>query len=238
MRAISGVELRTFGDALAVATPGRADVHWMNMVEFVYDASLIDDILAWYRSLGLVPTISTPSAGDPSPTSRALVSAGLHPWRTLSVLYGRAAAPLPGPTDAVVRVVAPGDIGTFATTWADGYEHTGALREWALRDVVAWPSLEGFTLYLAELDGRPAGAAVLAVREGIGYLMNASTIPAMRGRGVHGALIERRIADASASGCELICGLAAYAGVSQNNMERIGLRLAGTITQWRPLDAG
>ena len=150
-------------------------------------------------------------------------------------MYGGATSPLPGPTDVAVRPIVPGEIGLFGTTWADGYEFAGQEREWALGDIVAWPSRESVTLYLAEAGGAPAGAAVLGVHDGVGYLANASTVPAFRRRGAHGAMIERRIADAAGSGCELVCGLALYGSTSQNNMERLGLRLAGTLTQWRPL---
>jgi hypothetical protein len=47
----------------------------------------------------------------------------------------------------------------------------------------------------------PAGAAALYCRDGAGWLGVAATIPAYRRRGVQGALMARRIADAIAGGC-------------------------------------
>src|SRR5436189_180221 len=53
-------------------------------------------------------------------------------------------------------------------------------------------------LYVAFVDGDPAGAGALSILDGVGHLANVATIPALRGRGVQTALIRRRIRDAAA----------------------------------------
>ena len=53
-------------------------------------------------------------------------------------------------------------------------------------------------LYLAAVDGVPAAFASLYVQDRIGSLAMAAAAPSSRGRGAHTALLNRRIADASA----------------------------------------
>jgi GNAT superfamily N-acetyltransferase len=97
----------------------------------------------------------------------------------------------------------------------------------------AWAGLAGVRAYLARVDGAPAAAAALRLCDGLALLANASSLPAFRRRGCQTALIGRRLADARAAGCELVCALAAFASPSQRNLERAGLRLAYTKAVWR-----
>ena len=83
------------------------------------------------------------------------------------------------------------------------------------------------------MDGTPAGSAALTVDAGLGYLANAATLPAMRGRGCQTALLARRIADAAAAGCDTVASLAVFRTGSQRNLERAGLRVAFTQAVWR-----
>ncbi|MDO3412479.1 GNAT family N-acetyltransferase [Saccharibacillus sp. CPCC 101409] len=90
----------------------------------------------------------------------------------------------------------------------------------------------GWTFFLAELDGTPAAAAVMFERNRIASLTFAATLPEFRGRGLHLALLNRRIAEASARGCELIVGQCAFSSQSHRNMEHAGMKLAYIRTAW------
>jgi GNAT superfamily N-acetyltransferase len=131
-------------------------------------------------------------------------------------------------------VVDPGsdDASLFARVLLGGHEvPDDALTEhWAA--IGLWPSEPGWTCYLASVDGEAAGAAALALEDGIGYLANASTLPAGRRRGVQQALIERRQRDAAAAGCELTMALASPGSTSHRNLERGGLTVAFTEVFW------
>ena len=74
---------------------------------------------------------------------------------------------------------------------------------------------------------------MLTLDDDVGYLANASTLPAFRRRGVQGALIAARIADARAAGCEAVCSQAEFGSASQRNLERAGLSVAYTKAVWR-----
>lgn len=82
--------------------------------------------------------------------------------------------------------------------------------------------------YVALVDGAYAGFAQLHLADGVGSLALAGTLPAFRGRGVQSGLIQRRILDAVAAGCNLVAGQTGVGTVSQWNMERLGLRIAYT----------
>jgi GNAT superfamily N-acetyltransferase len=86
----------------------------------------------------------------------------------------------------------------------------------------------GGRLYLAAVEERPVAGAILTIRDGIGYLAMAGTLPEFRGLGCQGALIAARAAAAAAAGCELVVATAEFASASQRNLERAGLRVAYT----------
>lgn len=80
--------------------------------------------------------------------------------------------------------------------------------------------------YVALVDGQYAGFAQLHIGENVGTLALAGTLKEFRGRGVQTALIQRRIDDAFAAGCDLIAAQTGNGTPSQWNMERVGLRIA------------
>ncbi|MDB4897071.1 MAG: acetyltransferase, partial [Firmicutes bacterium] len=102
-----------------------------------------------------------------------------------------------------------------------------------LRDLVQaiWRRPD-WRVYLALVDGKPAGMATLYMADGVGCLESACTLPEFRGRGAQTALIRRRIADAAAAGCDLVVSQTGSGTVSQNNMERCGLRIAYTKAEF------
>lgn len=75
------------------------------------------------------------------------------------------------------------------------------------------------TLYIATVDGEPAGGAALDVRDGMATLFATATIPAFRRRGVHGALVAARLAHAVAADVDLAIVITAPGSDSQRNLE-------------------
>jgi ribosomal protein S18 acetylase RimI-like enzyme len=99
-------------------------------------------------------------------------------------------------------------------------------------NVRGWLGLPGWSLYLARVDGRPAATATLFMHEKTGYCADAATDPAFRGRGLHTALLARRMADAAAAGANFICGGAEFLSASHRNMERAGMRVQFVRALW------
>lgn len=81
---------------------------------------------------------------------------------------------------------------------------------------------EGYGFLWASVGGVAAGGAGLRVEGMTGYFFADSTLTAFRGRGVQGALIAARLADARAAGCDLAFALTAAGSASQRNYERAG----------------
>ena len=78
------------------------------------------------------------------------------------------------------------------------------------------------TLYIATVDGEPAGGAALDVRDGMATLFATATIPAYRRRGVHGALVAARLAHAVQADVDLALVITAPGSDSQRNLENSG----------------
>lgn len=143
-------------------------------------------------------------------------------------IYGEAvpAATEPPPASIEIRRVAnEQDAAAVAAIYPVGFD----LPDWVdySRDLIhaTWHRPE-WRVYLALVDGEPAALATLHMADGVGCLESACTLPAFRGRGIQSALIRRRIADAAAAGCDLIISQTGNGTVSQQNMERCGLRIA------------
>lgn len=91
---------------------------------------------------------------------------------------------------------------------------------------------EDWTFYLATYNDEPAGIGVLFIKNRIATLSAAATLPKLRGKGIHSALIKKRIYQAYVQDCDLIVGQARFGSTSQNNMERAGLGIAYTKAIW------
>jgi GNAT superfamily N-acetyltransferase len=84
----------------------------------------------------------------------------------------------------------------------------------------------GARLYLAEIDGRPAGAASVRFADGIAQLTGAGTRPPYRRRGVQRALTVARLLDARAEGCDLASVTVQPGSPSHASTQRAGFDLA------------
>jgi MOSC domain-containing protein YiiM/GNAT superfamily N-acetyltransferase len=164
-----------------------------------------------------------------------LVTAG-PPWpgsaadMTLDI-YGAPADTVeePPPTGLAIRRLAPGE--TARWDFVQQAVDTGGVAEAAPSP---WPAtmarlIEAPHIFLlvAELDGRPVGAAMLSTSRGVGWLRAAAVVPAARGRGIQRALIAARAQLARDEGCELLGSAAIAATPSAINLQRTGFAAVG-----------
>jgi hypothetical protein len=151
-----------------------------------------------------------------------------------TILYG---APKRGSADApgvAVEVVTAETLEPFLDCYAAGWQVPNP--EGLKRNVRGWLNEPGWTLYLGRFEGRPAGGAILFLDGRTAYCADSAVDPALRGHGVHQALLHRRSADAADAGADLLCAMAAYLSTSQRNMIRAGLSTLCTQAIWKPLD--
>jgi acetyltransferase (GNAT) family protein len=88
--------------------------------------------------------------------------------------------------------------------------------------------------YMAYVDGVPisSAAGMISRKDKIALLYGTSTLPKFRGMGAQSLLLQARLKEAVAAGCELAT-ISTYPGTtSQKNAERAGFRVAYTKTTY------
>jgi ribosomal protein S18 acetylase RimI-like enzyme len=228
----AGILLERFGDVVAAATPGRPDLDFMNRIHGLAfaDPAVLVEVLSFYRLAGLRPWIELPPGAEE--VAAQLAEAGARPVESLAVLFGTTHA-RPSPPNVEIRRIGPAGARRFADLLLAGHGVPSDLRAVDAGGIAALGSRDDIAFYVATVDGQEAAAGVLALHDRVGYLANASTVPAFRRRGCQTALVARRIADSAALGCDLIASLTTFGSGSQRTLERAGLRIAYIRTVWR-----
>ncbi len=176
----------------------------------------------------------SPVAGPPLIT--LLTERGYEPFEFTSVMYrpigerNLDAAPNPS---LRIRTVGDAEGELWAKTAAEGWSETAGAGDFMLTIGRVFAATSGSHLYVAELDGRAIAAAAMHMHEGVALMAGASTVPSARGRGAQLALLERRLHDAFADGCDIAMMGALPGSISQRNAERHGFRIAYTRVKWR-----
>lgn len=134
-------------------------------------------------------------------------------------------APLPDPASppGVLLMTDDLDPAQFAAVLNRGWEVAPEHGRGPL--YAATIGLPGWTNYLALADGQPAGAGSLCIQAGVALCMVAAVDPAYRGRGIQRHLIARRLADASAAGCDFAASETVDDNASPRNFKRAGFHL-------------
>jgi hypothetical protein len=198
-------------------------------------ARRVPPLARWYRDRDVKGRFQVvPGLCDES-ICRALARAGYFQSAFHVSLIGEPDLSAPAPSNGIViePVTTPALLEDCLDAFAAGWGIPE--KEGFKANVRPWLQQPGWSLYVARLDGRPAAAATLYVRDGVGYFADAATDPAFRGRGLHAALLRRRHHDATAAGADLVCSGAAFLSPSHRNMERIGMRVQFVRAIWSPL---
>jgi ribosomal protein S18 acetylase RimI-like enzyme len=194
----------------------------------------IEPLLAWYREYGVKPTFEIVPGMFNVELGRELARHGFRPSSFHATLIGEP-DPSTGPNaDIDIEPVASEDsMERYLVAYVAGWGIPEKDHAQFKSNVRPWREQPGWSLYLAQVDGRPAAAATLYIADRVGYLADATTAPAFRGHGLHAALLRQRIRDASVAGVDFVFSGAEPMGTSHRNMERAGLRLNFMRTKWR-----
>jgi GNAT superfamily N-acetyltransferase len=193
----------------------------------------IEPLLAWYREYGVKPTFEVVPGMYSVELGRELAKHGFLPSTFHAALIGEP-DPFTAPNaDIDIEQVASeeameGYLDAYVAGWGIPEKDHAQFKS----NVRPWREQPGWSLYLAQADGRPAAAATLYIADRVAYLADATTAPAFRGRGLHAALLRQRIRDASVAGVDFVFSGAEPMGTSHRNMERIGLRLHFHRMKW------
>jgi GNAT superfamily N-acetyltransferase len=203
----------------------------MNAVHGLEDPADLPRVLAFYAETQQPCWVELSPHADPSVT-RALQDEGFKRADRKAVLYGFAQPRPPSDPTIEITTVTAEELDPFLDTLNQGFGAPTEMLPGARRNQSFWRDIAHWRLYLARLDGQAAGAAVLTITDDVAYLAASATLPAFRRRGVHEALISRRLADAAAAKCKLATGQAAFDTPSHRNQERAGLQLAHIRQDW------
>jgi len=133
------------------------------------------------------------------------------------------------PRDHVkVEKVQPGQIDLWTLTVSQGFAEQHPVTQELIEVMRMFAQGLNTECYLARVDGKIAGGATLALRDGVAGLFGASTLPAFRNRGVQAALLNARLARAVEAGCDLAVSLARPGSTSQRNIVRRGFAVLYT----------
>lgn len=222
-----GASVQSFGQAVAIKYLAGGPIHSSQALGLeADDLGSLDDILRFYREDGLRCELQLNAHSIEPEAARRLAERQVLVTRVVSTQYGVPTAAPPPPPGVTVRRLPAEEHDDCLNLFLDVFEVPREEREGFLRTERLETSQPGARLYIASVDGVPAAAAALDMRDGVGHLTAGATLPQFRRRGCQAALIKRRLADAQEEGCDLAVGNAAPYSGSRHNMERAGMRTA------------
>jgi GNAT superfamily N-acetyltransferase len=196
----------------------------------------IAPLVEWCRAHGIAGRFEIAAGDDDPALGRELTRLGYFQSGFHAALIGEPDLDAPAPESVrVERVANAADMEDFLAAYVAGWDIPGAAHEQFKRNVRPWFGQPSWSLYIGRVGTTPVATAILFVHAGVGYFADSATDPAFRGRGLHAALLRRRLRDASAAGVDFVCSGADFLSTSHRNMERIGMRLLFLRAIWTPV---
>ncbi|HXQ46251.1 MAG TPA: hypothetical protein VN806_06515, partial [Caulobacteraceae bacterium] len=151
-----GAEVRVFDGAVALRAPGFPGTAFFNRAYGFSDALIeaVPGVIDWYKA-GVGGTFELAPGQPIAKTARLLAEAGYAQSDFHSTLVGPVGLPdEPAEGVEIARVEGAADLEAFSNVYHRGWGHTGFRIPMA-----PWLTAPGWSLYLARLNGEPAGAA-------------------------------------------------------------------------------
>ena len=191
-------------------------------------AADLDTIEAFYDQRHADTVIDLCPLADPS-LLRALAGRGYHLRTWMSMLFMPLPAP-PATTSSGLRVTraTPEQADLWLATSARGFDESDEVAEATRRILLSNFYAANAHCYFAWQGDTPIATGGMYPHAGVVELGGASTLVAYRQQGAQGALIQQRLQDAHALGCDLAVVLTSPGSASQRNMQRRGFQLAYT----------
>lgn len=229
-----GAQVMRFGRLTALSCPGMAKRSFVNRIFGLGDGD--DDALTaavdWMRSRGVPVRIDLCPMLGHELTLRGLAREGFRTLGFQVALFGEPHAAAPSAVE-IREAVTEAEFAHAAAALPVVFDECDPTWvQWLTDSMWATFGRPDWRTYVAYVDGQAAGFGQLHLWEGVGSLALAGTLHQFRGRGVQTALIHRRMEDAAALGCDLIVAQTGNGTVSQQNMERLGLRVAYTKAEF------
>ncbi|MEJ8302758.1 GNAT family N-acetyltransferase [Saccharibacillus sacchari] len=235
-----GIEIRNFGNAVAFTSK---TMPWpaFNTVKGLTDANIeqLEEILVFYREkeakiqLEIVPSRVGPDFLRKM-SELGLYQSGFHcslaitPEQRLRI----ASEQRLDVDRIVIRKLEADEFELYATLHCrgTGLPDNGIPHVKSNNEVLH--GREGWSFFVAELDGVPAATAVLFEKDGLASLTFAATLPEFRRQGLQRRLLEHRLTEAFSRANKLAVSQCAFLSQSHRNMEQIGMKLGYMRTAW------
>lgn len=188
----------------------------------------IETIEGFYQARRSDTVIDLCPLADPS-LLRLLQGRGYSVRNWMSMLF----LPLPSapvevnPALRVTRAT-PEQAELWLATSARGFDERDAVDPATLRMLTPNFYAANAHCYFAWLGDTPIGTGGMYLHNGVAELGGASTLVPYRQQGAQTALIQQRLSDAHALGCDLAAVLTIPGSASQRNLQRKGFQLAYT----------
>jgi ribosomal protein S18 acetylase RimI-like enzyme len=193
----------------------------------------IEPLAHWYAEHDIKPTFEMVPGQYDINLGRELARLGFYQSGFHASLIGRPGTGGHGDGDvAIERVTTATAMEDYLDAYVAGWGIPEKDHAQFKSNVRPWLEQVGWSLYLARVNDLPAAAATLYVQDGVGYLADSATNPNFRRRGLHAALLRRRLHDAYISRTDLVFSGAEPFSSSHRNMERVGMRLQFIRAKW------
>jgi ribosomal protein S18 acetylase RimI-like enzyme len=198
------------------------------------DEGELEAVLGWYRAHGVRTQVEIVPGREDANLPRELARLGYYQSGFHAAVIGRPRdALVPDPAVDVTRVTNADEFELFLDAYVAARQIPEG--EGFKRNVRPWLHEPGWSLYLGRVDGKPVAEAILYLRDGFGYMADAATVPAYRGRGLQSALLAHRLRHAAEQGAEYVSSGAAFLSTSHRNMVRAGMSLHFVRAVWTAL---
>jgi hypothetical protein len=221
---------------VALSAPAFDAFRFNRLIVLDGDAPGVESHVARFRGLGVHRFgVQVAPAFGSSALKGALLAEGLAPhdsWAKLS----RPAGPVPAAlTDLRIESVAAEHAGIFGEVACTGF----GMPRGAAASIASIVARAGWYAVLAWDGDEAVACAALCVRDDVGWLGIAATLPAARKRGAQSALLARRLELGMAAGCrtfvvETAVDLPVKPNPSFHNVVRAGFTVAYERPNWLP----
>jgi len=232
------VTIRTYGSATALQIKGIPGPTYNTVLGLgPDDAAWLGEIVSFYNEAKIPSQIEITPANTSPDFLEEVRGHGFAPHTFHCTLYGVPARdPFPLPERVTIRPLRVEEFDLYGEIYVQGFGMPQPMQHGVSATNQILYQRPGWHFYLALVDEEPAAIGVLYLQDGVGLCIGAATRPEMRGRGCQTALLHHRLQVAAQQGCDLVAASATYGSTSMQNMQRIGLQVAYTKTNWvRPV---
>lgn len=235
-----GVEIKKFGDAVAFYVKNIPGPSFNNVKGISRDQlDEIDAILDFYHERGLSANFEITPAHCSAELFQLLSERGYFQRGFRTALYGPVTDDILLNTEEdssiSIHEFEDDEFAIFGQIYTKGFNMPSSLIDFVAQNNQVLHHNKHWTFYLARVKGEPAGIGVLFEQDGIATLAASATTPEYRNKGVHSALVKKRLQQAQQNHCHMIVGQTGYGSGSLRNMERAGMKVAYTKAIWTKL---